>query len=423
MPLHVSSSKRALRRVVILSLVASAQLVPLSSSSACASGHINLLLSGFPPEANPDAQPFYAVAEDQLGTSFRVQRRSDDCSFTSAAADYAAVDGTATNGGDFHLPPGRTQPMDDPNPKHSGGEPSYRDISVQVVNDVLTESGVEHTEIRLSNPSPGATLAWPSAAPLYIIDDDGIGSRLSLLPTYTQSETHADVRVPLFRAGPAAGAATVSYSVGPGGPSPAQAGDFGGSTTGTVAFGPADRVEVIRFSIVNDGEPEPPETLQISLSGPTGAAVEQGMTTFTIQDNEEGEPPRSRLHHPRHRKTYPADDYRIREIHVFTEDPGGSGVVGAQLALRSTAANGRCAWLRGQRFRAGKCSREAWNRMGVYEPGYFYYYRLRRSLALSVGTIKSYTAYARATDGAGNVERGRKGLTRNTFEISQPRKR
>ena len=413
--------RRAALRAAILAFLTCALLIPVIPSAACASGHINLFLGGFPADANPNGQPFYAVAEDQLSTSFRVVRRSDDCKFIPAATDYSAADGTARNGSDFHLPAGRTPPMDDPN--HSSGNPPYRDIPVEVTNDVIAEAGLEHAQIRLSNPSPDATLAHPSAAPLYFIDDDGLGSRVLLLPSYTQSETHTEVLIPVFRAGPAAGAATVSYAITPGGPAPAQADDFGGSSSGTVTFGSAtDRVEVIRFSITNDRQPEPPETLQISLTGPTGASIEQATMTFTIQDNEEAGRPKSRLHHPRHRKTYPADSYRIREIHLFTEDPGGSGVVGAQLAVRRTSPNGRCAWLRGQRFRPGKCSRGTWNRMDVYEPGYFYYYRLRRPLAPSVGGgVESYTAYARATDGAGNVERVRKGRTRNTFEISRKR--
>jgi hypothetical protein len=106
------------------------------------------------------------------------------------------------------------------------------------------------------------------------------------------------------------------------------------------------------------------------------------------------------LHHPRHRWRYPYNDYRIREIHVFTEDEqGGSGVVQVDLALRRRMTNGKCAWWNGKRFRGGDCSDRLWRRMKVYEPGTFYYYRIK-AIGSSVGTrVKNYTAYGRAIDG------------------------
>jgi hypothetical protein len=54
----------------------------------------------------------------------------------------------------------------------------------------------------------------------------------------------------------------------------------------------------------------------------------------------------------------------------------------------------------------------------VYEAGHFYYFRVK-ALAPSVGTrTRNYTAFARAIDGAGNIESLlQPKRNRNTFEV------
>jgi len=176
-------------------------------------------------------------------------------------------------------------------------------------------------------------------------------------------------------------------------------------------------VKTIDISLVNDAVAEPPETLTISLTGVE--VVSPSATTFTILDNEEGNVPKSKFHHPRHRWRYPYNDYRVREIHVFTKDElGGSGVVAVEIALRRRMMNGKCAWWNGKRFRRGDCSEKLWRPTKAYEPGDFYYYRIK-ALGPSVGTpIMNYTGFARAIDGAGNMESLlQPKRNRNTFEI------
>jgi hypothetical protein len=89
-----------------------------------------------------------------------------------------------------------------------------------------------------------------------------------------------------------------------------------------------------------------------------------------------------------------------------------------ELALRRKMMKGKCGWWNGKRFRRGDCSKPLWRTMKAYEPGKFYYYRIK-ALAPSVGTrIMNYTGYARAIDGAGNVESLlQPKRNRNTFEI------
>lgn len=344
---------------------------------------------------------------------FTVRVRGDDCSGPTILVNYATSGGTAQPGADFD-PQAGTAALS--LPEHADDS---MDVPVPVKFDGLVESVTETTDILLSNPV-GARLDAPSNAVLFIIDSDGT-TRVALDGApYSQSESTPGVRIPVFRAGSVAGPSSVAYSITPGATNPGTAGaDYAATTPGTISFAPNERVKTIDFSLVNDSIGEPPENLTVSLSG--GDVVAPSTTTFTILDNEEGMPPRSKLHHPRHRWRYPHNDYRIREIHVFTKDElGGSGVVEVELALRRRTMSGKCAWWNGKRFRGGDCSEKVWRGMKVYEPGFFYYYRIK-ALGPSVGTrILNYTAYARSIDGAGNVENLlQQRRNRNTFEIKR----
>lgn len=383
------------------------------AEAACASNHITASLVGLPPEAI--SRPFFYSAEPESGSTdalFTIRVFGDDCSQPTIGVDYATGGGTAQPGTDYTITAGRAQLA---LPVH---EQVIQTIPIPVQSDDSLESVVESTDIVLSNPS-GARLAEPFSAPLFIIDSDGPSSRVALDGgAYAQSESQSEVRIPVFRAGAAAGPATVSYSITPGGTNPAQGADYVAASPGTVSFAPGERVKTIDFSLVNDDVADPSETVTVLLTG--AEVVAPSTTSFTILDNEEGFAPTSKLHHPRHRWRYSYNDYRVREIHVFTKDEGGSGVVQVELALRRRLKSGKCAWWNGKRFRGGDCSEKVWRHMKVYEPGFFYYYRIK-ALAPSVKTrIMNYTAYARATDGAGNVEsllQPRR--NRNTFEIKR----
>ena len=135
------------------------------------------------------------------------------------------------------------------------------------------------------------------------------------------------------------------------------------------------------------------------------------------------EPPSSKFHHPKHRGVYPREDYRIRELHVYAADNhGGQGVTSAEAAVRRTSKNGSCAWWDGKQFVPGDCATPTWLEMPAYDRGYFYYYRLP-SLKPSNGRktkVQEYTAFARATDAAGNVEgEFEDGRNVNSFDITK----
>jgi hypothetical protein len=382
-----------------------------------ANNHLRAKLDGF--DVSAGLQSFFARVESAPHATFRVRNVGDDCIGALLTASYTTKDVSATANVDYSPVAGQTQPLnDEPHPEDNPA-PTSQDVNVPIIND-NDEPVVESAQISVTAPA-GAALSEPSTAPLYMVDDDG-ATRVGLdMYPYAQSETTSGVEIPVFRGGTDVNSAVaISYSFQPGGQIAATPGqDFQGSP-GSVTFQPGERWKLIPLTILEDTAAEPPETLQITVQG-SGVVPSASATTITILDNEEGVAPSSKLHHPRHKWRYPFNDYRIREIHVFTKDDlGGSGVVKVELALQRRMTNGKCAWWNGKRFRGGDCTQKVWRQMKVYEPGAFYYYRMK-AIGSSVGTrVRNYTAYARAIDGAGNVEnllQARR--NRNTFEIKQ----
>ena len=184
-----------------------------------------------------------------------------------------------------------------------------------------------------------------------------------------------------------------------------------------MTFGGGERAKLIPITVLDDLDAEGSESFTVTLSGP-GVVQEPSSVTFFIRDNEERIKPTSTLHHPNNKKKYRNDDYRIREIHVFTKDnPGGAGVVDADFALRRNLKGGKCQWwVKGRRFKKGDCDKTRWKNMGKFETNYFFI--RMEALPPSKGKIEDYTAFSRAVDGAGNIETFlNSGENFNTFEI------
>ncbi len=402
-------------------------LVSLGSIGvACATNHRIVVFTSFPQETNAFAHPMYWAPEGGQAT-FTMVRLSHDCMSDAVTVNYAVNGDTATPPDDFPTTSGTSQGMYDPESPTGGSTTAAVTVNISGA-DGVDGLGVEQARIGLSNPTAGAILGVPAEVPLLIVDTDG-GARVSFDPgPYAQSESYSQsgqARIPVFRAGDVTAGTTVNYSIGSGATNPATPGsDFTGNMTGTLTFQPNDRVEHISFTLVNDQDAEQPEEVAVSLSSPTGGALDSpSAMTFTILDNEELNPPNSRFHHPRQGLKYEHKDYRIREVHVFTADePGGSGVVEVEWAIRRNLKSGTCQWWTGKkaRFKKGACQDEVWHGMGVYEPGAFYYDRLA-SLRPSIGTkVKSYTAFSRAIDGARNVESAFNAKRNmNTFEVKR----
>jgi hypothetical protein len=236
---------------------------------------------------------------------------------------------------------------------------------------------------------------------------------------YSRSESFPRVLVPVFLAGPSA-TGSVEYTVTPGPQNPASPEEDYRVVSPNPLPIPSSRVGFIEIAIVNDRLAEAAESVVIAIPGGANPAS----TTLTILDNEEGEPPSSHLHHPRHRWRYKKSDFRIREVHMFTSDTGGSGVTAAQFALRRNMRNEDCKWLTKQGWQKKDCSNRQWLDTRYDSVGQLWFYRLRQ-LRSSVRTrVVDYTAFSRAIDGAGNVEKDfAEKRNANTFEVKRSRRR
>jgi hypothetical protein len=408
---------RALIRPAVLILVTVIlSAIPAGADQACAQQPgIQAKLGSF--SEGSLSRPLYWVVESGGQAKLTVLVPEISCDGSASSVNFEFRDQT-TQPSDFvhqNAPPIQWR-------NDTGHSPTYS-TNVSITDDVLSvplDPPAEYADVTLT-VGTNVTVVEPSTAALIIVDDDGATSRVSLVAgAYGENETSGantpSGGVPVFRGGNASAASTISYTLSGGSATPGS--DYTGST-GTVTFAPGDRMEVIPVQVVDDAEQESTETVDVSISG--DGVEDPKSVTFTITDNEELSAPTSTLHHPRQNWKYRASDYRIQEVHIFTQDVGGAGVVSAEFGLRrNMKKKNSCAWFTGKKFKKGKCDHIKWLKTGQYETD-FYYIRVGE-LAPSTGKIKNYTAYSRAIDGAHNLETNLEvGRNDNTFEVKKPK--
>ena len=397
---------------------------PAPATAACVGGHLGLRWTSF-QEPIHDFSPaifYHAVEPATTGNApIVIMGSGDDCStapepvigtyevttpssITSRPAD-ARLDYTA-------IPERSTPPLYG---SHGPGQTQHSD-SVPLLPDALLEPVIERAQATITSSS--GRRDYPFDVPLYIVDDEGTPrASFEHAGPFERSETYGVISVPVFRAGPATGAATYPISVAPSSPNPATSGDDYSLAADSVTFEDGERVKLVQIQIFDDRKAEPPEELTLTLQDPgTLLPDDPAKATVRILDSVGASGLQSRLHHPRQRLSYRASDFRIREIHIFTTPGVGAPVTSADFALRRNMRGRNCAWWNGKRFRGGDCQNERWLRTGTYEPDFFFY-RLGE-LPPSTGRTKNYTAFSRARNGAGELEAFlQPGRNMNTFEV------
>jgi hypothetical protein len=238
----------------------------------------------------------------------------------------------------------------------------------------------------------------------------------------------------VFRAGPLD---SVSFTVAGHGTAPATNGDDftctpscagpGGTGTLTTFNEAGGRLGFVQVNVINDMNPEGSEFLRVSV---TGAGMEDdGFTTVRIPGTgADTSDPISRFHHPKDGLKYLRGDIRIREMHSITRDIGIAGLARVQIAVRQNLRNGNCRWWNGGIFAVGPCSVRKWLDMSFVTPWSHLediYGRNFPALTPSVKTkIRSYTAWTRAIDKAGNEESlFQRGRNYSVFEVLRKRRR
>src|SRR5947199_608691 len=192
---------------------------------------------------------------------------------------YATSNGTATAPADYTAKSGTLT--------FNAGE-TIKTFTIPIVNDTLHESD-ETVNLTLSNPTGGATLGTPDTAVLTIIDNDTGGVLKFSSATYSVNEgvLSGKAIIKVTRSGGSASGVTVNYSTSDG---TATAGSDYAATSGTLTFGAGVTSKTFAIPIVKDTLDESDETVNLTLSNPTGGATlgTPDTAVLTIIDNDSG---------------------------------------------------------------------------------------------------------------------------------------
>jgi hypothetical protein len=191
----------------------------------------------------------------------------------SVTVAYAVTGGTATGGGvDYTLASGTLT--------FNAGT-TTQNISVTIVNDTASEPS-ETIQITLSSPT-NATLGTNTVYTYTILDNDttvAFGTATS-----SGSESATAVNIPVSLSNASSQTISVNYAV-TGGTATGSGTDYT-LASGTLTFAPGTATQNIALAVVNDALDENDETIQLTLSSPTNAALGAiSVHTYTITDND-----------------------------------------------------------------------------------------------------------------------------------------
>jgi glucose/arabinose dehydrogenase len=199
------------------------------------------------------------------------------------SVNYATTNGTATAGSDYIATSGTLH--------FAAGETS-KTFTIPIIDDTIVE-GNETVTITLSNPGGGATLGSPATATLTIISDD-VATQPGVLQfssaNYSVSETGGAVTITVTRTGGSDGTVSVNYATANG---TATSGSDYIPTSGTLTFAGGETSKTFTIPIIDDTIVEGPETVQLTLSSPTGGATlgSQATATLTITSDDTSSQP------------------------------------------------------------------------------------------------------------------------------------
>ncbi|KAB1063732.1 Calx-beta domain-containing protein [Salibacter halophilus] len=247
-----------------------AELYELSSSGSDYTGTVNL--------NNAD---YIRVAQFREVVSFNDQNQSSSESVnatptvsinyvptqnTTFTINYRTNDVSATSGSDYTAVPNGSSSVTINAGASDGSLPA-----VTVNNDAIDESD-ETFEVILESGS-GYVLNADSVLTYTINDDDSPYKLYFDSDTSSVNESTSSISIPVKLSAQSSSAVSVDYSVVGG---IATSGSDYNLSSGTLNFSAGDTVENISVSIVNNTSYEPDETVEIQLSNPSGADLDNG---------------------------------------------------------------------------------------------------------------------------------------------------
>ena len=225
--------------------------------------------------------PTYSVNEDGTTTTPITLIRTGG-SDGLVTITLTPTNGTATAPGDFDSTPIIVT--------FAEGETS-KTVTIPIVDDTIFENN-ETINLTLSNPTGGATIGSQSTAALTVISDDaaqpGVISFTSA--SYSVNENGTVINpVTVTRTNGSDGTITVTLT--PTNGTAISPGDFD-NTPIVVTFSQGEVSKTVGISIVNDASFEGDETINLTLSNPTGGATlgTQVTAILTIIDDDVAQP-------------------------------------------------------------------------------------------------------------------------------------
>jgi Calx-beta domain len=166
------------------------------------------------------------------------------------------------------------------------GDVTPKVITVPIVNDTLVE-GTETVNLALTSPTGGATIGTQGTATLNIVDNDTPGTLQFSNPEYVVNEDGTTVlAVTVTRTGGSAGTVGATVNLADG--TAVAPGDYNNAPI-TVNFADGDTApKIVTIPIVDDALVENEETVNLTLTNPTGGVNigTQNNATLTILDND-----------------------------------------------------------------------------------------------------------------------------------------
>jgi len=165
------------------------------------------------------------------------------------------------------------------------GDMSDKTFTVTILNDTVAEgTWSESVQLTLYSPTGGAGLGAQSTATLWISDDD---TNIALTTgTYSVTEDGGAATITASRTGFSTGTVCVTYSAADGS---ALVGTDYTATSGTLCWADGDMAnKTFQVPIIDDTVVEANETINVSLSNPTGSATlgSQSTAVLTIVDQD-----------------------------------------------------------------------------------------------------------------------------------------
>jgi hypothetical protein len=217
----------------------------------------------------------YSVNENGGTATITVTRTGG--STGSVSVNYATSDGTATAGSDYTATAGTLTFAD--------GETS-KTFTIPILDDNLVENN-ETINLALSNPTGGAALGSPATAAVTIVDNDVPQPGVLQFSTsaYSVIENQGTATITVTRTGGSNVPVSVSYATSDG---TATAGADYTATSGTLNFAIGETSKTFTIPILDDKLVEGNETVNLTLSSPTGGATLGTPTTaiLTIVDDD-----------------------------------------------------------------------------------------------------------------------------------------